>query len=256
MTDEILKSGSGDADERAKAREYQRQWRAKNRARTNELKRQWRDHNLETHRAYQRDYMRQWREDHREQIEIKLAEQREKTREQKRKWRAKNRERVNELNRQWRKRNREAYRAHQREYVRQWRAENPERSRKHVADHHAKHRDERNRKLRVYRRLRLSPNREQYGKDLFETITTAMPKGLPAHIRDDVVGTVALQVIDQKEDISKIKALVKAALSATWGQSDWFKHISIDAPLTDDFTLLDTLTSEQPTPEEALTRRR
>lgn len=131
----------------------------------------------------------------------KLAEYRERDREYGARYRARTRETRNARHAEWKRRNAE----HCRDYDRQYRARlNAEREARTDSD-------------AVYRRA-----------------LAALPPGLPRHVRDDVIATLMLAVLERKVRLDRIADAVKDALRAHNRMFDHFKTVSLDAPIFGD----------------------
>lgn len=197
-----------------------------------------------------------------ESDEAKRAERRRKNREANKRWREKNRERVNELNRQWRARNRERVR----EANRQWRKGNPEKARANYQKWRDRNREKvreakrrwrakggyrryywRNRercleRIRAYH-ARLRAIRQQWpafgelrkaallANETYATVHAAVPTGLPAWLRDDIISEVVLSILEGRAALSSAAAEAEAALRRH-RRLAW-RELSLNAPAID-----------------------
>jgi hypothetical protein len=77
-------------------------------------------------------------------------------------------------------------------------------------------------------------------------IRAAVPTYLPAQIRDDVIGAMALEVVEGKLRPTDIRRRVSDYVAAQYRQFSKFKRASLDARLFDDgnATLLDRLSTD------------
>lgn len=82
--------------------------------------------------------------------------------------------------------------------------------------------------------------------DLRKAIQSLLPGYLPPHARMDVIGAVIADALDRKIEFRKLPEAVKAHVSAYNRQFDYFKTVSIDAPIsgTEGLTRADLLDTE------------
>jgi hypothetical protein len=94
-----------------------------------------------------------------------------------------------------------------------------------------------------------APSIAERGADIFAMIRAEVPINLPAQIRDDVIGTMALEVVEGKLRASDIRRRVHEYVSAQFRQFSKFGPRSLDAALSADgsATLLDTLSTDAST---------
>lgn len=88
-----------------------------------------------------------------------------------------------------------------------------------------------------------------HGADIFTLIRSTVPASLPAQIRDDVIGVMALEIVEGKLRTTDIRRRVSEYVSAQYRQFSKFGPVSLDARLYDDgsATLLDRLSTESGT---------
>lgn len=133
-----------------------------------------------------------------------------------------------------------------REYARQaeYRAENRDiRNAKH-ADYKKRNAARLGEYNKLYRRKLTSEDRIRVNPDrVYQQIVALLPRGLPPHIRDDVAGTVCLQVLERQVPHDKMADAVRNALRAHNRMFDHFKTVSLDAPVpgTDGMTMRDRI---------------
>jgi hypothetical protein len=91
-----------------------------------------------------------------------------------------------------------------------------------------------------------APAIAERGVDIFMLIRAAVPTSLPAQIRDDVIGAMALEVVEGKLRPSDIRRRVSEYVTAQYRQFSKFGPVSLDARLSEDgnTTLLDRLSTE------------
>jgi hypothetical protein len=93
-----------------------------------------------------------------------------------------------------------------------------------------------------------------HSNDLYAVVSSCVSRSLPRHIRDDVISSMVLDVLEGKlyrKDLGPKAA--RRYVTAYNREFETYATRSLDADLGDGFTLLDTLIAEEPTPEEALT---
>jgi hypothetical protein len=91
-----------------------------------------------------------------------------------------------------------------------------------------------------------APAIAEHGTDIFGLIRSAVPESLPREIRDDVIGTMALEVVEGKLKTADIRRRVREFITAQYRQFSKYGPISLDARLFEDgsATLLDRLTTD------------
>jgi hypothetical protein len=109
---------------------------------------------------------------------------------------------------------------------------NPElfraRARKNYQKYHAKHlarAKARDSKITSRRRFARSP------AEVYELIGKSVPRALPRHTRDDLIGTLCLAVLEGKLLVKNIKVEVGKYLAAHNREYDTFKTVSLDAAI-------------------------
>jgi hypothetical protein len=95
---------------------------------------------------------------------------------------------------------------------------------------------------RRFRMLR-APNIAAHGEDIFAVIRSAVPANLLAQIRDDVIGAMALEIVEGKLRVADIRCRVHEYVTAQYRAFSKFGPLSLDARLYDDgaTTLGDTI---------------
>jgi hypothetical protein len=91
-----------------------------------------------------------------------------------------------------------------------------------------------------------APAIAERGADIFALIRSAVPTTLPAQVRDDVIGAMALEVVEGKLRPADIRRRVSEYITAQYRQFSKFGPVSLDARLYEDgnATLLDRLSTE------------
>ena len=91
-----------------------------------------------------------------------------------------------------------------------------------------------------------APTIAAQGADIFMLIRSAVPANLPVQIRDDVIGAMALQLVEGKLRPTDIRRRVREYVTAQYRQFSKFGPLSLDARLFEDgnATLLDRLSTE------------
>jgi hypothetical protein len=114
-----------------------------------------------------------------------------------------------------------------------------QRSRANAIVHHAEAHAQRARLFRA-------PAIAEQGVDIFLMIRSAVPTTLPAQVRDDVIGAMALAVVEGKLRAADIRRRVREYITAQFRQFSKFGPASLGAPLSPDgtITLLDKLSTE------------
>ena len=94
-----------------------------------------------------------------------------------------------------------------------------------------------------------APSIAERGADIFAVIRAEVPTYLPAQIRDDVIGTMALEVVEGKLRAADIRRRVREYVTAQFRQFSKFGPRSLDAALSADgtATLLDMLSTDAST---------
>jgi hypothetical protein len=89
-----------------------------------------------------------------------------------------------------------------------------------------------------------APAIAEHGADIFSLIRSAVPETLPPQIRDDVIGAMALEVVEGKLKTADICKRVREFITAQYRQFSRFGPRSLDARLFEDgtMTLGDTIT--------------
>ena len=98
------------------------------------------------------------------------------------------------------------------------------------------------RRAQVFR----APSIAEHGVDIFLLIRSAVPTTLPAQIRDDVIGAMALAVVEGKLRPADIRQRVREYVTAQFRQFSKYGPVSLDARLSEDgnLTLLDRLSTD------------
>lgn len=91
-----------------------------------------------------------------------------------------------------------------------------------------------------------APSIAQHGVDIFLLIRSAVPATLPAQVRDDVIGAIALAVVEGKLHPTDIRRRVREYVTAQFRQFSKYGPASLDARLSSDgnVTLLDRLSTD------------
>jgi hypothetical protein len=89
-----------------------------------------------------------------------------------------------------------------------------------------------------------APTIAEHGTDIFSLIRSAVPETLPRQIRDDVIGAMALEVVEGKLKTADIRRRVREFITAQYRQFSRFGPRSLDARAFEDgtTTLGDTIT--------------
>lgn len=96
-------------------------------------------------------------------------------------------------------------------------------------------------KNKSVQQVRLSPD------EIWMRIDKAVNRGLPRHVRDDVIGMMALAVLEGKLMVDKIESGARSFVTAYNRDNRVFDDLSLDAPIgggDGSFTLLDVLTGK------------
>jgi hypothetical protein len=91
-----------------------------------------------------------------------------------------------------------------------------------------------------------APSIAEHGADIFALIRSAVPDYLPAQIRDDVIGVMALEIVEGKLRPADIRRRTREYVAAQFRQFSKFGRASLDARLFEDgnATLLDRLSTD------------
>jgi hypothetical protein len=91
-----------------------------------------------------------------------------------------------------------------------------------------------------------APTIAEHGADIFMLIRAAVSTDLPAQIRDDVIGAMALEIVEGKLRASDIRRRVREYVTQQYRLFSKFGPVSLDARLSEDgnATLLDRLSTE------------
>ncbi len=94
-----------------------------------------------------------------------------------------------------------------------------------------------------------APAIAEHGADIFLLIRSAVPANLPVQIRDDVIGAMALEIVEGKLRFTDIRRRVREYVAVQYRQFSKFGRLSLDARLFEDgnATLLDRLSTEAAT---------
>lgn len=185
------------------------------------------------------------------------------------KYNAENRERVNAARRQYHKDHAEAERARDKAYRAAGRRNKPktdEQKAKSAAHNRryyhadietarAKNREKYHRyaekilaqqKVRLHKKksvavMRLKPD------EIWHRLERAINRALPQHIRDDVIGTMALAVLEGRLLVEKIESAARAFVTAYNRDNRVYEDLSLDAPIPgmDGMTYMDRLAAEE-----------
>ena len=84
--------------------------------------------------------------------------------------------------------------------------------------------------------------------EIYHAVNKAVSFGIPAHIRDDVIGSMILAVLEGDLALDQVKARAREFSAAYHREAGTYKTISIDAPVhgTDDLRLIDTIADDTP----------
>lgn len=76
-----------------------------------------------------------------------------------------------------------------------------------------------------------------------------MPAQLPAQIRDDVIGAMALEIVDGKLRVADVRRRAREYVTSQFRQFSKYGRVSLDARLFDDgiATLMDRLSTDDAT---------
>ena len=226
-----------DADRKASQREAQRRWRANNRDKVAEQSRRWRERHKEAQA---------------EAEEIRRDRNKGARNAYQRDWRARNAEHVKAYNRaylateagqetqrQWRLNNPEKVR----EAKRRWEAANPEKVREKMRRYHEKRMGGRSAKQALADTLGMRLN----SNAIYGAANEAVPRGLPADIRDDIISLIVLAVLEGELRPDEIATRSREVVRAHYREFSDFT-LSLDAviPGTDGLRMIDTLKSHHP----------
>lgn len=187
----------------------------------------------------------------------RTEEQRAKRQEAQRRWRRRNRERIHAYRLEWRKRNAEKERAYKQkrseercEETRQWKERNSDKMRVYYRAYKAKRRadpilyrayldwardyyqrnvEKMRQKSRDKRARAASKTKIRRSPDeVYRDISKAVPSVLPRHIRDELIGTMCLAVLEGKLLVKNIKSEVAKYLTDYNRQNDHHRTLSLD----------------------------
>lgn len=193
-------------------------------------------------------------------VKLTPEEKRERRRARERGWRAANLEKARERDRLRRAADPEKARAKDREKERRRKAD-PARYERHAAqkaEWAAKNPEKMQAAQdRFYAKLRAAagPKRPEIGillakqlssNDIYAAAWSAVPRTIPADVRDDVISMIILAVLEGEIRIEDVPRLSREFTNRHYRQFSKFDTSSLDAPLYHDSskTLLDTLTTE------------
>lgn len=125
----------------------------------------------------------------------------------------------------------EGERARRREISKRWRLDHPERSAAIQAAYDIK---------RAAKKQARTP-------DFYKLVNSAVPKGYPQDVRDDIVSSVMLAALEGRVKPKNIKQEVKHYITAHYRMFDQHKTISINAPIpgTEKLSMIDTIADGQ-----------
>jgi hypothetical protein len=91
-----------------------------------------------------------------------------------------------------------------------------------------------------------APAIAERGLDIFNVIRSAVPLTLPTQIRDDVIGAMALEIVEGKLRPTDVRRRVREYIALQFRQFTKYGRFSLDAQLFEDgsATLLDRLSTE------------
>lgn len=158
-----------------------------------------------------------------------------------------------EYMRQYRKENPERYRA----YRKKWRENNPEKVRAYARYWIKMNPD----KVRAYKqrykekRQTISAHYPAFGElrlrellkiEIYAAARKALPDGLPAFVRDEIIADIILAHLEGRLPVADVAAKAKQFVTAYYRMFDQWKTISLDAPVpgTDGLRLGDTIAAE------------
>jgi len=111
--------------------------------------------------------------------------------------------------------------------------------------------DDRQRALNRVRRLPPEPlgtelRKQLSSNDIYSAVNAAVSYGVPRHIRDDVISSMVLAVLEGELQIGDVKAKARSYMSAYHRAAETYRTVSADAPshADNDRSLLDTFSNE------------
>lgn len=188
----------------------------------------------ERRRRKHRESQRRYRERHPQRHPRKRTE---KDRQYIAAWKKANPEKMRQYRRKWAEENpdyaprwNEEHGNRWAESFKRWSKANPEKVREKERRKRAKAGPEKMReKWRRQRLRRQSIKAMMESPDkIYSLILSALPSGLPRHVRDDVVGSLCLAIMERKVLVKNIKAEVGKFLKAYNREYDTFKTLSLD----------------------------
>lgn len=75
------------------------------------------------------------------------------------------------------------------------------------------------------------PLPQKSGRDLFAILQRGIPKSIPHHIRDDVIGEMALGLADGRIKPGSIGSEIRGFITAQYRHQDYHRVLSLDSPL-------------------------
>ncbi len=228
---------------REKARRHTRAWKKRNSEAAREYRRKWSKKNPDKIRAYRKKWLRQQeadplnRERRLQKARLKYAELRENN--------------LELLRSRWRK-----YDAIRRE------RDDPEKTRARDRAKYARRRNRDLEKLREKEHRKRARRRERQrailalkeannpkatllGNSLYAAADAAVSKTLLSHVRDDVVSSIVLAVLEKRLSRSQIKKKAADFVRAYFKENNNFRDVSLDSAIrgTDSLTIGDMLDS-------------
>ena len=79
-----------------------------------------------------------------------------------------------------------------------------------------------------------APSIAEHSLEIFSAIRSAVPATLPAQVRDDVIGKMALEIVEGKLRPADIRRRVREYVTAQYRQFSKFGPVSLDARLFED----------------------
>lgn len=153
--------------------------------------------NRDKRAAATREYNRRWR-----------AANRDKVRRARRAWKRRNRARVNAAHAEYRRRNRDKFRAYWQAYQARQKAAAPA----------------------------VAPAATDgglvaalHGNKLYSAASAAVPRRFPRDVRDDVISSLVLAVLERQITVAEIPAKAASFITAHYRDRDFHKAVSIDA---------------------------
>ncbi len=163
-------------------------------------------------------------------------EQRAKKNESQQRYRQRNLERVRAMERASRAAHADRVKARERryaeqnkeylaEYKRAWKRANPER----VKAYYARHAEKKRRVAKAFPAFGELQTRELMKVDVYAAARRALPSGLPAFVRDDVIADIVIAHLEGKLALAEIPSRAREFLRAHYREFDTFKTVSLDA---------------------------